>query len=97
MPADQRHGVLVLAKALLTADMSYQLLSYAARHPVFPHDTTGDQFFDDDKFTAYSALGREIGVAAGAAMTAARDLVATGRACPLGAECPSAGELASVA
>ena len=41
--------------------MSYSLLSYAARHPVFPHDSTGDQWFNDDQFTAYTQLGRELG------------------------------------
>jgi len=54
-------GILVVAKALLTRDLDYDLLSYAARNAVFPHDSTGDQFFDDEKFCAYSQLGREIG------------------------------------
>jgi len=41
--------------------MPYELLSYAAQHPVFPHDSTGDQWFDDGQFTAYTQLGRELG------------------------------------
>jgi hypothetical protein len=41
--------------------MSYPLVSYAATHPVFPHDSTGDQWFDDAEFTAYTQLGRELG------------------------------------
>jgi hypothetical protein len=95
LPPDQRHGVLVFAKALLTPDMSYQLLSYAARHPVFPHDTTGDQFFDDDKYTAYSALGREIGEDAGQVMVEARRRLRSDPRCPLGPDCPSASPKAS--
>ena len=61
-------GILVVAKALLTRDLNYDLLSYAARNAVFPHDSTGDQFFDDEKFCAYSQLGREIGSKARVAM-----------------------------
>lgn len=31
--------------------------SFAARNRDFPHETTADQFFDDDQFEAYRALG----------------------------------------
>lgn len=62
-------GKLVIAKTLLTRDMSYELLSYAARNNVFPHDSTGDQFFDDGKFCAYRQLGREIGKQAAEVMS----------------------------
>ncbi|WP_339735661.1 patatin-like phospholipase family protein [uncultured Gimesia sp.] len=31
--------------------------SYAIHHKDFPHETTADQFFDDDQFEAYRALG----------------------------------------
>lgn len=65
-------GVLVVAKAVLVAEMPYDLLSYASRHPTFPRDSTGDQFFDDGKFVAYTSLGRWLGAAAEDAMTAAR-------------------------
>lgn len=33
---------------------------YAATHPKFPQQTTGDQFFDDDQFEAYRSLGFHI-------------------------------------
>ncbi|MGZ4666002.1 MAG: hypothetical protein ACXV5Q_13465 [Frankiaceae bacterium] len=56
-----RDGTLVVAKSLLTPTMSTDLLSYAARNSVFPHDPTSDQFFDDGKFCAYTGLGQEIG------------------------------------
>jgi hypothetical protein len=56
-----RHGVLIFSKTLLVADMDYEVLSYAARNAIFPRDSTGDQFFDDGKFCAYRALGRELG------------------------------------
>ncbi len=54
-------GQLVVAKTLLCADMPYSLLSYAAKHPVFPHDSTGDQWFDYGQFSAYTELGRLLG------------------------------------
>jgi hypothetical protein len=72
LPEGHRHGVLVLAKASLTRSLPYDLLSYASVHEVFPYDSTGDQFFDDGKFTAYTALGRAIGEEAGTAMEMAR-------------------------
>ncbi len=34
--------------------------SYAATNPGFPHQTTVDQFFDDDQFEAYRVLGEYI-------------------------------------
>jgi hypothetical protein len=66
-----RTGLLVFAKAVLTADLPYDVLSYAARHPVFPRDSTGDQFFDDEQFSAYLALGRHIGAGAAKAWVGA--------------------------
>jgi hypothetical protein len=62
LPEDQRTGQLVVAKSLLWRDLPYPLLSYAARNPEFPHDSTGDQFFDDGKFSAYTELGRQLGL-----------------------------------
>ena len=53
--------------------MEYELLSYAATNSVFPHDSTGDQFFDDGKYCAYSALGRELGKQVQTAMSPPRD------------------------
>jgi lysozyme family protein len=63
LPEGSRTGVIYIARALLWPKMSYPLLSYAAQHPVFPHDSTGDQWFDDGQFTAYTQLGRELGAA----------------------------------
>ncbi|QDV52200.1 Patatin-like phospholipase [Gimesia fumaroli] len=34
--------------------------SYAIHHKDFPHETTADQFFDDDQFEAYRALGSHV-------------------------------------
>lgn len=59
-----RTGRLYLAKALLTPQTPYELLSYAASHDEFPNDGTGDQWFDHAQFNAYFSLGRHIGHAA---------------------------------
>ncbi len=62
LPEGARQGRLFVARALLTPDMPYGLLSYAAQHPEFPHDSTSDQWFEDGQFTAYTELGRQIGL-----------------------------------
>ena len=62
-----RHGTLVVAKARLTPDMPYQLLTCALKETAFPRQSTGDQFFDHAQFDAHRALGFHIGTAALAA------------------------------
>jgi hypothetical protein len=57
-------GTLIVAKALLTRDMPYELLTYALKETAFPRQSTGDQFFDHAQFDAYRALGHHIGLAA---------------------------------
>ena len=59
-----RQGTLIVAKALLTPDMPYELLTYALKETAFPRQSTGDQFFDHEQFDAYRALGFHIGAAA---------------------------------
>lgn len=73
LPADRRTGTLVVAKALLWPSLPYQLQAYAVDNPVFPHDSTADQWFDDGQYGAYTALGRALGAAAAAALTARVD------------------------
>jgi hypothetical protein len=60
-------GTLIVAKAVLTREMPYELLTYALKEPAFPRQSTGDQFFDHAQFDAYRALGHYIGTAARAA------------------------------
>ncbi len=61
-------GTLVVAKASLWSQLPYPLLAYAHNNPVFPHDSTSDQFFDDGQYAAYTELGRRLGDAAAQAM-----------------------------
>jgi hypothetical protein len=63
-----RSGRLVVARASLWAEMPYELLAYADGAGSFPVETTGNQFFDDKQYRAYTALGRLLGDAASTAM-----------------------------
>ena len=36
------------------------LISYQKARPVFPYDSTGDQFYDVEQFEAYRALGTSV-------------------------------------
>ncbi|MBI5850495.1 MAG: patatin-like phospholipase family protein [Planctomycetes bacterium] len=53
-------GYLLYVKASLTGDEERHLVEYRARHPRFPHESTGDQFFDEEQFEAYRSLGEHI-------------------------------------
>ncbi len=57
-------GRLVVGRAVLWPDLPYSLQSYAAHHPEFPYDSTGDQWFDHGQFSAYTELGRHVGAEA---------------------------------
>ena len=54
-------GRLVVVKLRLTAQMPYDLLTYAMTHGSFPYDSTGDQWFDEGQFDAFHGLGRHLG------------------------------------
>ena len=50
-------GMLLYVKATLSGDESVDVRNFAALHPAFPHDPTGNQFFDEARFESYRALG----------------------------------------
>lgn len=50
-------GRLIYIKLSITGDENPYIADYAAHHPSFPHESTADQFFDEDQFEAYRALG----------------------------------------
>jgi hypothetical protein len=50
-------GLLLYVKATLSGDESVDIRNFAATHPAFPHDSTANQFFDEDRFESYRALG----------------------------------------
>jgi hypothetical protein len=52
--------MLYLKLAMLGTESSY-VLDYRRENPLFPHQTTLDQFFDEAQFEAYRALGQSAG------------------------------------
>jgi hypothetical protein len=50
-------GYLVYIKSSLSNDENDYLRDYARRNDTFPHETTGDQFFSEEQFEVYRALG----------------------------------------
>ncbi len=50
-------GCLIYIKSSLTGDENVYVEKYKALDSTFPHQTTADQFFDEEQFEAYRALG----------------------------------------
>jgi hypothetical protein len=51
------HGFILYIKASLTGDENDYVRDYARRYQLFPHESTGDQFFSEEQFEVYRALG----------------------------------------
>jgi hypothetical protein len=58
--AAETPGTLLYIKSTLTGDEPADVLRYAALHAEFPHESTGDQFFDESQFESYRALGYHV-------------------------------------
>jgi hypothetical protein len=52
-----RTGVIVYFKSSISGDEYDEILAYKRRSPGFPHETTGDQFFNEEHFEVYRSLG----------------------------------------
>ncbi|MDJ0613744.1 MAG: hypothetical protein QNJ29_08695 [Rhizobiaceae bacterium] len=50
-------GVMLYIKLSVTGDENDYVQEYARKYRKFPHETTGDQFFSEEQFEAYRALG----------------------------------------
>jgi hypothetical protein len=50
-------GTLFYARSVVDEHAPWELQGFQATDPVFPHHSTFDQFFDDQKFEAYRLLG----------------------------------------
>jgi len=50
-------GTILYIKSSITGDENDYVSDYARRHPTFPHETTGDQFFSEEQYEAYRSLG----------------------------------------
>src|SRR5262249_10642546 len=58
-PGDRKkaEGTIVYVKSTLTRFLPGDIYGYKARNDDFPHQTTLDQFFDEEQFEAYRELG----------------------------------------
>jgi hypothetical protein len=54
---NEDYGVLIYIKSSISGDESDLILDYHRRNPDFPHETTTDQFFGEEQFEVYRALG----------------------------------------
>jgi hypothetical protein len=54
---DGKSGVLLYVKASVNGDENDYVTDYRRRYPDFPHEGTADQFFGEEQFEAYRALG----------------------------------------
>jgi Patatin-like phospholipase len=54
---DGGHGVIVYIKSSVTGDETDYVANYKKRYPLFPHESTADQFFTEEQFEVYRALG----------------------------------------
>jgi hypothetical protein len=59
-PDFKQEGLLIYTKASLVGDEPEDVLEYAVAHKEFPHQTTGDQWFDESQFESYRKLGSHI-------------------------------------
>jgi hypothetical protein len=55
-----RVGTILYLKASLSGDENDYIRDYARRFPLFPQETTGDQFISEEQFEVYRALGFHI-------------------------------------
>jgi len=57
-------GRLVYARNVVAPGTPWDVLAHQRKDPQFPHDSTSDQLYTDQKFEAYRALGERAGVKA---------------------------------
>lgn len=55
------HGYFIYIKLSVTGDESQDILTYRKLNPVFPHQSTADQFFNESQFESYRRLGYHVG------------------------------------
>jgi hypothetical protein len=51
-------GYIIYLKPGVYGDETADVQDYAMKHTAFPHDTTGDQWFDEPQFESYRRLGQ---------------------------------------
>ena len=55
-----QEGILIYIKASMAVKENIDLQEYKKRNPTYPHQTTADQFFDEEQFESYRKLGMNI-------------------------------------
>ena len=60
-PDDSEIGYIFYCKSSVTGDLPQHLYEYRIKHPTFPHQTTADQWFDEQQFEVYRELGYHVG------------------------------------
>lgn len=53
-------GTLVWMKPRLFEGLGHDVAGFATQHPKFPHESTGDQFFDEAQWESYRKLGQSM-------------------------------------
>ncbi len=56
-PKWRNRGLILYVKSSLSGDENDYVRDYARVNRAFPHETTGDQFFSEEQFEVYRALG----------------------------------------
>lgn len=56
-------GTLLVVKPNLHNALDVDVLAYAQKHEAFPHESTGDQSFDEAQWESYHRLGEDFGLA----------------------------------
>jgi len=57
---DCEDGIILYIKPAIHGTEAVGIVSYAAAHPTFPHETTTDQWCTESQFESYRSLGFEI-------------------------------------
>ena len=57
---DVQDGLLIYIKPAVYGSEPGDVLEYKKSHPKFPHESTGDQFFDEPQFESYRILGSHV-------------------------------------
>lgn len=55
------YGILVYLKPTTTGDEEVDIVQYQKRNKKFPHESTGDQFYDEAQWESYYRLGEHVG------------------------------------
>ena len=60
-PEEGMHGQIIYVKPVMTSDMPEDIHGYRRNCPLFPNESTANQFFNESQFEAYRELGFQIG------------------------------------